>query len=95
MLGVARRPFTERWVALLLGLAPGCGGATASGGPPSEPLFVAVGAEGAILSSRDARDWSFEDSGITTTLNSVAASDRLFVAVGDDGTILSSPNARS
>jgi hypothetical protein len=95
VLRVARHPFAGRWVTPLLGLALGCGGATAQGGPPSEPLFVAVGAEGAILSSRDARGWSLEDSGITKTLNSVAASDRSFVVVGEGGTILSSANARS
>lgn len=95
MLGVARHPLAGRWVTPLIGLALGCGGATAQSGPPSEPLFVAVGAEGAILSSPDARRWSLEDSGTTKTLNSIAASDRLFVAVGEGGTILSSGNARS
>jgi hypothetical protein len=72
----------------------GCGGATSPGRPLREPIFVAVGAEGTILTSPDAASWRSERSGVSAALTSVAASGTQFVAVGSDGTILTSQNGR-
>jgi hypothetical protein len=53
-------------------------------------LFVAVGGNGTILTSRDGVNWT-EQTSRSNTLNSVTYGKGLFVAVGDGGTILTSP----
>lgn len=77
----------------LLGVL-GCGGATSPGKPLQKPIFVAVGAEGTILTSADAATWRSEKSGVSAALTSVAANGTQFVAVGNEGTILTSRNGR-
>ena len=52
--------------------------------------FVAVGTNGAVLTSSDGNAWTSRTSGVSKTLFAVAASDSMFVAVGDSGTILTS-----
>lgn len=84
-----RRVVPWAWLGAL-----SCGGATTQGGPLEEPIFVAVGAEGAILISSDAVTWEAEVSGTGVRLNGVAASGALFVAVGERGTILTSRTGR-
>jgi len=53
-------------------------------------LFVAVGDDGAILTSRDGVNWTARTSGTSNWLSGVAHGNGLFVAVGDRGTILTS-----
>jgi hypothetical protein len=57
--------------------------------------FVAVGANGSILTSSDGRIWSNQISTVTTALNGVAYGGGTFVAVGIGGTILTSSNGTS
>ncbi|MGB7566565.1 MAG: hypothetical protein WBM07_01785 [Chitinivibrionales bacterium] len=52
--------------------------------------FVAVGTNGAVLTSSDGNAWTFRTSGVSKTLFAVGASDSMYVAVGDSGTILTS-----
>jgi hypothetical protein len=68
----------------------GCGGATSEDTSIRSPAFIAVGAQGTILSSANGRAWTKESSGASAYLASVAASRSLLVAVGADGTILTS-----
>ena len=55
-------------------------------------LFVAVGLEGAIVSSPDGVSWTVESSGSTASFRAVAFASGLFVVVGTGGTILTSPD---
>jgi hypothetical protein len=57
----------------------------------SRTQFVAVGANGTILTSRDGSTWTPQKSGTSQTLNAVVWADTQFVAVGANGTILTSP----
>lgn len=56
------------------------------------PLFVAVGANGAIFASLDGRTWTASTSGVASNLNA-AVFRGVYLAAGDGGTILSSANA--
>lgn len=73
----------------------GCGGSTSRDTSIRPPAFVAVGAQGTILSSNDGAAWTQESSGVSVRLSSIAANHALFVAVGADGTILTSAHAGS
>jgi hypothetical protein len=53
-------------------------------------LFVAVGEEGTILTSRDGVNWTPRASGTDNSLEGVTYGNGLFVAVGEEGTILTS-----
>ncbi|TYQ16687.1 UNVERIFIED_CONTAM: S-layer family protein [Acetivibrio alkalicellulosi] len=55
-------------------------------------LFVAVGNEGAILTSSDGVSWTQRESNTTNTLNRVIYSGTNYVIVGSSGTILTSQN---
>jgi hypothetical protein len=50
--------------------------------------FVAVGGQGAILTSPDGNHWKARESGAFANLNSISFSTGRFVAVGDAGTML-------
>lgn len=52
--------------------------------------YVAVGEDGAILHSRNGREWTIRKSGVKGMLQSVAYGKGTFVAVGDDNVILTS-----
>src|SRR5690349_20222628 len=82
----------QRWklVCACGAFALGCGGVTARDAAASSPGFVAVGAQGTILSSRDGTSWQVAAAGADTELRSVAAGRSGFVAVGARGTILTS-----
>lgn len=54
--------------------------------------FIAVGADGVILTSSDASSWTRQSSGTPLRLRSVAGRPGLVVAVGESGTILTSPD---
>ncbi|KPC54316.1 sialidase family protein [Amantichitinum ursilacus] len=56
-------------------------------------LFVAVGANGTIVTSPDGITWTTRTSGTSANLNSVAVSAGYYVAVGDNGTTLYSADA--
>jgi hypothetical protein len=82
-------------LALAVALAgSGCGAAASLAEPDAEagPVFVAVGAEGTIVSSPDGISWTPRVSGTSTDLFGVAASRQALVAVGARGTIVSSPD---
>lgn len=81
------------FAALFALCALGCGGSTSRDTSIRPPAFVAVGAQGTILSSNDGAAWTQESSGVSVRLSSIAASHALFVAVGADGTILTSAHA--
>jgi hypothetical protein len=70
--------------------ALGCGGVTARDPASGEPSFVAVGAEGTILSSPDGISWQRQSSNTAAELRSVAAGRSGFVVVGAHGIILTS-----
>ena len=55
-------------------------------------LFVAVGANGVILTSLDGIVWEKQDSGTERTLYDITFGDGKFVAVGGWGVILTSPD---
>jgi hypothetical protein len=55
-------------------------------------LFVAVGGDGAILTSPDGVTWTARTSVTSYSLYSVTYGDGLFVAVGRNGAILTSPD---
>ena len=57
-------------------------------------LFVAVGENGAILSSRDGHNWTVNNSGTSNYLYSVTYADNLVLAAGARGTILFSDPLR-
>ena len=64
-------------------------------GNNGNPLLVAVGDSGTIVTSPNAADWTLRTSTTTTTknLNGVTyGGNSQFVAVGDSGTILTSPD---
>jgi hypothetical protein len=54
-------------------------------------LFVAVGEDGAILTSPDGVSWTRQTLGTGNLLYDVTYGNGTFVAVGDWGTILTSP----
>jgi hypothetical protein len=56
-------------------------------------LFVAVGANGLIMTSPDANTWTHRISGTTKTLNKVIQQAGKLIVGGDGGTILYSENA--
>lgn len=56
-------------------------------------VLMAVGDAGTIITSSDGLTWTPRASGISSRLNSVAASGTVFVAVGDGGVILRSGDA--
>jgi hypothetical protein len=58
-------------------------------------LFVAVGWNGAILTSPDGVSWTRRTSGTSDTLWDVAYGNGTFVVVGRNGTILTSPDGVS
>jgi hypothetical protein len=58
-------------------------------------VFVAVGDDGAILTSPDGVDWVKKESGVETTLVAVAAFGSDIVAVGDDIVLLSTDHGDS
>jgi len=54
--------------------------------------FVAVGNEGAVISSEDGLGWTVRDSGTDERLRAVIFGNGLFITVGYAGTILTSPD---
>jgi hypothetical protein len=54
--------------------------------------FVAVGEDGAILTSPDGTTWTARNSGADIILLGVAYGNGTFVAVGEEGTLLTSPD---
>jgi len=54
----------------------------------ADPVFVAVGDQGAVLSSPDGAVWSVRTSGTTLALNDVTFGGARYVAVGQAGKIL-------
>jgi hypothetical protein len=58
-------------------------------------LWVAVGANGTILTSTNGTSWTSRTSGTTNGLWGVAYANGLWVAVGNSGTILTSPDGTS
>ena len=61
----------------------------------AENLFVAVGGDGAIVTSPDALAWTPRTSGTVETLYAVAHDGARFIAVGEGGTILGSSDGIS
>ena len=59
----------------------------------TQNLYVAVGFNGKIITSRDGSNWSERASGTNETLNDVVEKDGTIVAVGNNGTILYSYDA--
>ena len=57
--------------------------------------FIAVGAQGTLLTSPDGSTWTVETSNTTSDLHHVAFGVDTYVAVGDAGTIISSADATS
>lgn len=57
-------------------------------GAVSDPVFVAVGDQGAVLSSSDGATWAVRTSGTTLALNDVTFGGDRYVAVGQAGKIL-------
>ena len=58
-------------------------------------VYVAVGDEGTVLASKDARDWTSAYLASVDNLKSVATDGKRFVAVGDHGALLSSADGFS
>lgn len=56
-------------------------------------IYVAVGTDGAIISSTNGINWTLQNSGITTDLNDIAFVYNKFIAVGVAGVILTSEDA--
>ncbi len=54
--------------------------------------YVAVGANGTVLTSSNATTWTVRTSGVTADLKAIAWSGRRYLAVGSGGTIITSPN---
>ena len=54
-------------------------------------IFIAVGAQGRILTSATGVNWEIRSSPTTSTLSGVTFGKGTFVAVGTEGTILTSP----
>lgn len=61
---------------------------------PADPVFVAVGDQGSVLSSEDGATWAVRTSGTTLALNDVAFGGDRYVAVGQAGKILVSDDGR-
>lgn len=57
---------------------------------PGEDLYIAVGDDGALLSSADATTWTVRTSGVALALHAVTWGADHYVAVGQAGTILES-----
>jgi photosystem II stability/assembly factor-like uncharacterized protein len=57
--------------------------------------FVAVGEDGTILTSTDARSWTRQTAASAEILRGVTWAKQQYVAVGNNGTILTSADARS
>ena len=57
--------------------------------------FVAVGSDGAILTSSDGDQWQEQASGTSADLFGIRFTDESFVAVGDDGVVLTSADGVS
>jgi hypothetical protein len=56
-----------------------------NGAQDQEPaLYVAVGAQGTVITSPDLNTWTVRSSGVSHALNSVAGAASAFVAVGDN-----------
>lgn len=55
-------------------------------------LFVAVGADGVIITSSNGESWEIQDSGTSQSLFDVIWCGNQFVSVGKGGTILTSPD---
>ena len=53
-------------------------------------IYIAVGAKGAIVTSRDGNAWARQETGTSNSLYGVAWSGRRFAVVGERGTILAS-----
>lgn len=62
------------------------------GGGDGEDLFIAVGDQGALLSSDDAVTWTIRTSGLSSALSDVTWGAGTYVAVGQAGKILASDN---
>jgi hypothetical protein len=60
------------------------------GAAPGEDVFIAVGDQGALLSSADAVTWTVRTSGVNVALRDVAYGDAGWVAVGQAGKIVAS-----
>ncbi len=52
--------------------------------------FLAVGRDGAVVSSSDGEHWQTEDSGVTASLRGIAWDGSAWVVVGDAGTVVRS-----
>lgn len=59
----------------------------------AQNLYVAVGYNGKIITSKDGSNWSERASGTNETLNDVVEKDGIIVAVGANGTIIYSYDA--
>ncbi|MNW39088.1 hypothetical protein D3C74_161730 [compost metagenome] len=53
-------------------------------------IYIAVGSDGAIVRSTDAKSWTVIPSGTSTKIHAVAFGNGVFVAVGNNNTILTS-----
>lgn len=67
---------------------PGDTGDEDSNGSADDNLYIAVGDQGALLSSPDGATWTTRTSGTTVALNDIAHGDGRYVAVGQAGKIL-------
>ena len=74
------------WTRRNSGVSADLLGVTQAGGQ-----FVAVGANGTIITSPDGANWSPGDANSKSNLTSVAANGKIFVAVSDSGAVLVSP----
>ena len=59
----------------------------------SSSLYVAVGANGTILTSSDGTSWTERTSGTSNDLFEVTYENSTFVTIGNGGTILTSTDA--
>lgn len=67
---------------------PGDDDGESEGEGVADPVFVAVGDQGAVLSSADGASWAVRTSGTTLALNAVTFGGDRYVAVGQAGKIL-------
>jgi hypothetical protein len=84
-----RVPLARAFLALALGLI-----AAALGSPSlqAQPLFVAVGEGGTILTSADGATWTSRVSGTAARLRAATAKSGTLIVVGQAGTVLTSPD---
>ena len=61
----------------------------------SSKLFIAVGAQGTLLTSSDGESWTAQTSGTSNNLRAVAYGNSTLVTVGSSGTILTSSDGTS